>query len=78
VYSHTLRREFARPDNGRSLQVVTVENDAARAFHTDAAGLARFPLVRRQPLAGIPERILALGPVPLISPSLEIGLGPVR
>ena len=29
-------------------------------------------------LAGVPERIFALGPIPLIAPRLEIGLGAVR
>src|SRR5260370_42397030 len=54
------------------LQTVTVECLTARARHQ------RTRRLRRHPLASFPHRIFALGPIPLISPFLEIGLGPIR
>lgn len=54
-------------------ELVAIESFAARTFHIDPAGLARFPLVRRQPLASFPHRIFSRGPIPLIPPFPEIG-----
>ena len=60
--------------NDGFLEPLTIENLAAGAFQKYAAGLAGFPLFGGQPLAGIPERIFARGPIPGISPLLKIGL----
>ncbi len=57
------------------LDLVTVEDLAAWAFHIDAARLARRPFVRRQSFACIPESIFPSGPVAGIAPLLKIGLG---
>jgi hypothetical protein len=56
------------------VELMTVENITARAFHVGAAGLARFSLVRRQAFAGIPKRIFPSRPIPRIVPCLEISL----
>ena len=45
------------------LEAVTVEDIAARAFQIDAAWLPGLPFVRRQPLAGIPQRVFPRGPI---------------
>src|SRR6266446_2899447 len=57
------------------LQAVTVEDVAARAFQIDAAWLPGLPFVRRQPLPRVPQGVLPRGPIPLITPRLEISLG---
>ena len=51
---------------------VTVEDFAAAARHQGTW------LLRGQPLARFPHRIFPRRPIPLIAPSLKIGLGPVR
>jgi len=53
------------------LEPVAVEGFAAGASHH-----AVRPL-RRQPFAGVPQRIFPRGPIALISPFLKIGVGPV-
>ena len=57
------------------LEAVTVEDIAARAFQIDAAWLPGLPFVRRQPLPRVPQGVLPRGPIPLITPRLEISLG---
>src|SRR6266849_8148174 len=59
------------------LEAVTVEDIAARAFQIDAAWLPGLPFVRRQPLPRVPQGVLPRGPIPLITPRLEISLGSV-
>src|SRR5437762_11571376 len=53
-------------------ELVAAECFAARALHPDATGLAQRPFVRRQSLAGVPERVLPRGAVALVAPGLEI------
>jgi hypothetical protein len=57
---------------------MAVEDIAAGALHEGAAGLPRFPFVRRKSLAGIPQCIFPRCPIPLIAPRLKIGLGSFR
>jgi hypothetical protein len=57
---------------------MTVEDFAARALQVVAARLAGLPLVRRKPLAGVPQRIFSRGPISLIAPFLKIRFGSLR
>jgi hypothetical protein len=53
------------------LEAVAVKDRAAAARHLGTWFL------RRHPLAGLPHRIFALGPIPHIAPRLKVGLGAV-
>jgi hypothetical protein len=56
----------------RMLQPVTIKSFTARTSHN------RARLLCRHPFTAFPHRIFPFGPVPLISPGLEIGLSPLR
>src|SRR3982074_998593 len=54
------------------LEAVAIKHLAARTAHHRAG------LLRRQPLARVPQRVFPRGPIPLITPRLEISLGSLR
>jgi hypothetical protein len=55
------------------LGAVHVKHHAAGALPETTAGLAGFPFVRWEFLAGIPQGIFPRGPISLMTPRLEIG-----